>query len=112
MNETEKLRLALKYKYKYKYKYEVKKHQDRSTPLLGDSWDLDPVSAASEKCQWLSSVLAWQAITQGGMGTGFDDSVALGQVIWRSVSNGYSLELLWCRTQLCRPRRWQRSLQC
>ncbi len=43
MNETEKLRLALKYKYKYKYKYEVKKHQDRSTPLLGDSWDIDPV---------------------------------------------------------------------
>merc|ERR1711981_682585 len=61
MNEMELLRLKLKYKYKYKYKYEVKKRQDRSTPLLGDSWDLDP------------------AITQGGMGTGFDDSVALGQ---------------------------------
>jgi len=61
MNETEKLRLALKYKYKYKYKYEVKKHQDRSTPLLGDSWDLDP------------------AITQGGQGTGFDDSVSIVQ---------------------------------
>jgi len=42
MNEMELLRLKLKYKYKYKYKYEVKKSQDRSTPLLGDSWDLDP----------------------------------------------------------------------
>merc|ERR1711865_602868 len=40
MNEMELLRLKLKYK--YKYKYEVKKSQDRSTPLLGDSWDLDP----------------------------------------------------------------------
>merc|ERR1712166_1407727 len=46
MNETERLRLALKYKYKYKYKYEVKKSQDRSTPLLGDSWDLDPALRA------------------------------------------------------------------
>jgi hypothetical protein len=48
MNEMELLRLKLKYKYKYKYKYEVKKRQDRSTPLLGDSWDLDPALKQSE----------------------------------------------------------------
>eukprot|EP00656_Telonema_subtile_P036840 TRINITY_DN408_c0_g1_i6.p1 TRINITY_DN408_c0_g1~~TRINITY_DN408_c0_g1_i6.p1 ORF type:complete len:254 (-),score=67.03 TRINITY_DN408_c0_g1_i6:171-932(-) len=30
-----------------RYKYEVKKHQDRSTPLLGDSWDIDPALKGS-----------------------------------------------------------------
>merc|ERR1712195_185821 len=40
MNEVQLMRLKLKYK--YKYKYEVKKRQDRSTPLLGDSWDPGP----------------------------------------------------------------------
>jgi len=48
MNEVQLMRLKLKYKYKYKYKYEVKKRQDRSTPLLGDSWDLDPALKQSD----------------------------------------------------------------
>jgi len=48
MNDMELNRLKLKYKYKYKYKYEVKRSQDRSTPLLGDSWDLDPALASGE----------------------------------------------------------------
>merc|ERR1712195_435717 len=55
MNETEKLRLALKYKYKYKYKYEVTKSQDRSTPLLGDSWDLDPALQALKMSEFQGS---------------------------------------------------------
>jgi hypothetical protein len=57
MHETDKLRLELKYKYKYKYKYEVRKHQDRSTPLLGDSWDLDPALKHSDLTNFSQSSL-------------------------------------------------------
>merc|ERR1712195_398252 len=55
MNEVQLMRLKLKYKYKYKYKYEVTKSQDRSTPLLGDSWDLDPALQALKMSEFQGS---------------------------------------------------------